>query len=72
MFCFLRNVSFYAVDLDVTNQPEDIKREIKGLLQDGIVKRCVTPIWRVVYNHQDVGVILKWVVVTIIIYYVFK
>ncbi|CAG9765257.1 unnamed protein product [Ceutorhynchus assimilis] len=59
MYCFLRNVSFYAVDLNIINQSDEVKMEIKQLVQDGIGKRTVTPLWRVVYNHQDVGEILN-------------
>lgn len=59
MFCFLRNVSFYAVNLDFANETNDIKMEVKQLVDEGLKNNVVIPIWRIVYNHQNVGEILK-------------
>lgn len=60
MFSFLRNVSFYAVDLNIAAQENEVKEKIKRLIEEAIENRVVTPIWRIVYNHQDVGAILKY------------
>jgi len=59
MYCFLRNVSFFAVNLDFANETIDIKEEVKQLVDEGLKDHVVTPIWRIVYNHQKVGEILK-------------
>ncbi|KAL1508883.1 hypothetical protein ABEB36_003705 [Hypothenemus hampei] len=59
MYCFLRNVSFYAVNLDLISQPDEIKQEVKKLVQEGLDSRLIVPIWRVVYNHHDIRVILN-------------
>ncbi|ERL85883.1 hypothetical protein D910_03298 [Dendroctonus ponderosae] len=61
MFPFLRNVSFYAVDLNIAAQEDEVKENIKKLIEGAIENRVVTPIWRIVYNNQDVGTILKYV-----------
>lgn len=60
MYTFLRNVSFFAVDFNnIVNQHDDVKRELKELVQNGITKMWVRPLWRVIYNHQDIATILK-------------
>ncbi|XP_066247499.1 fatty acid synthase-like [Euwallacea similis] len=60
MYCFLKNVSFYAVNLEITTESDGVKEEIRQLVEDGLLrKKCISPIWRIVYNHQDVAEILK-------------
>ncbi|KAJ8980787.1 hypothetical protein NQ317_004788 [Molorchus minor] len=60
MYSFLRNTSFYAVDLgNVFNQPKDVKEEINKLMTDGIERLVVRPLQRKTVAHQDVETILS-------------
>ncbi|XP_066149955.1 fatty acid synthase-like isoform X1 [Euwallacea fornicatus] len=60
MYCFLRTVSFFVINLDIITESDDVKEEIRQLVEDGLFKKkCVSPIWRIVYNHQDVAEILR-------------
>ncbi|KAJ8961709.1 hypothetical protein NQ318_021309 [Aromia moschata] len=60
MYSFLRNISFYAVNLeDVFTQPKEVKEELNRLMIDGINRLLVRPIKRKIVSHQNVDEILR-------------
>ncbi|KAJ8967373.1 hypothetical protein NQ314_002933 [Rhamnusium bicolor] len=60
MYCFLRNTSFYTVDLEnVFIQSDEIKSEIKKFMTEGIDNQAVRPLLRKIVNHQNIDVILS-------------
>ncbi|KAG5891273.1 hypothetical protein JTB14_019643 [Gonioctena quinquepunctata] len=55
MYCFLRNPSFYVVDLeDIFDQPKEVKEEIRKLVTEGIDKFIVRPLPREVVTRSNV------------------
>ncbi|KAF7281302.1 hypothetical protein GWI33_004884 [Rhynchophorus ferrugineus] len=60
MFCFLKNISFYAVDVGSVDQlSNDVKSEIKKYVQDGLDDCSVRPLWRTIYDKENVTDILR-------------
>ncbi|CAG9823792.1 unnamed protein product [Phaedon cochleariae] len=60
MYCFLRNASFYVVNLEnVFMQPKDVKEEIRSMIVKGIENFIVRPLHREVVSHYNVANILN-------------
>ncbi|KAJ8922067.1 hypothetical protein NQ315_008708 [Exocentrus adspersus] len=60
MFCFLRNTSFYTVDLEnVFYQAKEVKEEIKKLITLGLESLVVRPLQREIVTHQNIDCILS-------------
>lgn len=62
LYCFLRNTSFYAVDLEnVFYQAKEVKEEIRKLMIQGIESLVVRPLHRDIVAHQNIENILRYV-----------
>nr|XP_023020295.1 fatty acid synthase-like [Leptinotarsa decemlineata] len=60
MYCFLRNPSFYVVDLNnICSLPREVKKEIRELVENGIENFTVRPLVRQVMTRNDVDNMLS-------------
>ncbi|XP_030762053.1 fatty acid synthase-like [Sitophilus oryzae] len=60
MYCFLRNVSFFTVDVtSLLQQSDDVKQEIRKTIIDGLENYLIRPLWRTLYESQDFEKILR-------------
>lgn len=66
MYCFLRNTSFYVVNLEnVLIQPKEIKEQIRKYVADGIESLAVRPLISELANNFDIPKILRYIVLNL-------
>ncbi|CAG9841081.1 unnamed protein product [Diabrotica balteata] len=60
MYCFLRNVSFYCVDLNkIFFKEKDIKAELNKLIEEGLANYTVRPLKREVIKKDEVADVMS-------------
>ncbi|KAK9878926.1 hypothetical protein WA026_003749 [Henosepilachna vigintioctopunctata] len=60
MYVFLRNVSFYVVDFNnLLTYSDEVKKELKEWVTEGLKELAVRPLHRLVVEHQDIKKILN-------------